>query len=223
VALYIGLDGCRDGWVAVFLDGERRAMRVVPRLADVIAEPFTRLGIDMPIGLPETGERACDLAARAALRPHGARVFTGARRALWDHGSQADANAVLKARGEPMVSIQLWNIGPKIVEVDALVTPADEGRIIEVHPELVFRRLHGAPVPSKKEDDGVALRCALLRAAGFAEVDDWLTHGRRGTAAKPDDVLDACAVALAARDAVTALPAGEPPRDGRGLAMQIWF
>ena len=41
--------------------------------------------------------------------------------------------------------------------------------------------------------------------------------------AKSDDVLDACAVAIAARDAVGSVPEGTPPRDAYGLAMQIWL
>jgi predicted RNase H-like nuclease len=58
---------------------------------------------------------------------------------------------------------------------------------------------------------------------GFDDLDDWLTARRARTGAKRDDVLDACAVALAARDSAESLPDGEPPRDAHGLPMQIWF
>ncbi|MDR3466776.1 MAG: DUF429 domain-containing protein [Xanthobacteraceae bacterium] len=220
----IGLDGCRPGWVAVELGPHGPGFSVVPGIAEVMRRPFDRLAIDMPIGLPDHGDRACDLAARTLLRPHASRVFTGARRGLWDHASQAEANLALRARGEAGVSAQLWNLGAKIREVDAVLTPALQARVIETHPELTFLRLNGnRPLPRKADAEGLALRAALLRRAGFAELDDWLTRRRRGTGAKADDVLDACAAALAARDAIDVLPAGEAPRDGRGLRMQIWY
>jgi predicted RNase H-like nuclease len=104
------------------------------------------------------------------------------------------------------------------------LTPAQQDRVIETHPELVFRRLNGGrPLPRKKDAAGVALRRALLLADGFTALDDWLDRGRRSSGAKPDDVLDACAAAIAARDAIVHLPEGDAPRDARGLAMQIWY
>lgn len=224
MTVVIGLDGCRRGWVAVELGPRGAALCVVPGIAEVMRRPFDRLAVDMPIGLPDHGDRACDLAARALLRPHASRVFTGARRGLWDHASQAAANRALRARGEAGVSAQLWNLGGKIREVDAALTPALQQRVIETHPELVFLRLNGnSPLPRKADAAGLALRVKLLARAGFTELDDWLTRRRRGTGAKPDDVLDACAAALAARDATEMLPAGEAPRDRRGLKMQIWY
>jgi len=143
---------------------------------------------------------------------------------MWDHGSQAVANRALKARGEKMVSVQLWNLGPKIMQVDAVMTPRLQHRIREAHPELVFWRLNGQrPLPAKTEEGGIALRRALLLKAGFAELDQWLTVTRIGTGAKIDDVLDACAMALAARDGRFCVPAGRAPKDARGLKMQIWY
>jgi predicted RNase H-like nuclease len=220
----IGLDGFRFGWVAVELDSHRRSISFIRHIDAAIGRPFDRLAIDMPIGLPANGDRACDLAAKALLRPHASRVFTGARRGLWDHASQAAANRALKARGEAGVSVQLWNLGPKILEVDAALTPELQARVIETHPELVFLRLNdGRPLPRKASAEGLALRRALLKRDGFDEIDAWLTNQRRRTGAKPDDVLDACAAAIAAREATRCLPEGAVPRDARGLAMQIWY
>lgn len=224
MTVVIGLDGCRRGWIAVALAPAVRNISFIGHLDDVLRRPFDRLAIDMPIGLPDRGERACDLAARALLRPHASRVFTGARRSLWTFASQADANRALKARGEAGVSAQLWNLGAKIGEVDAALTPELQTRVIEAHPELTFLRLNGGkPLPRKQDAEGLALRRALLLRAGFSDIDDWLTRWRKGTGAKPDDVVDACAAALAARDATHVVPEGEAPRDARGLRMQIWY
>lgn len=222
----VGLDGFRKGWVAVCIDGATRELHFLGAVSELPAIKFDRASIDMPIGLPDRGERACDLEARALLRPNASRVFTGARRGLWDHPSHADANRALKRLGEKGVSIQLWNLGPKILELDRFMTPRRQENFREAHPELVFRRLNNdRPVPSKHTSEGLALRVRLLRGEGFANIRRWIDVERLGTSAKADDILDACAAAIAARDVdqVNVLPRGEAPKDARGLKMQIWY
>jgi predicted RNase H-like nuclease len=221
----MGLDGFSKGWVAVRMDGGERELSFLTSVSELSEIVFDRAGIDMPIGLPDRGVRACDLQARAQLGRHASRVFTGARRGLWDFSSHAEANRALKAQGEAGVSIQLWNLGAKICEVDALMTPKLQLTIREAHPELVFLRLNfGRPVPAKKTEEGLALRMRLLRREGFSEIRRWIEVERTGTGAKPDDVLDACAVAIAARDfgKANVLPKGPAPKDAKGLKMQIW-
>jgi predicted RNase H-like nuclease len=221
----IGLDGFSKGWVAVTIDGDRRTISFHPDIADALAASFDRAGIDIPIGMTDNGERACDRLARALLRPHTSRVFAGARRWLWQEFRDPDmANEDALRRGQTRVSRQLWHIGPKIMEVDAFVRANAARDIREVHPELVFLRLNGGtPVAAKKSEQGDALRRGLLKRAGFREIDRWLAEARIGTGAKRDDVLDACAVALAAIDPHDCVPDGPPPRDACGLPMQIWF
>jgi predicted RNase H-like nuclease len=193
-------------------------------IADALAEPFDRAAIDIPIGMNDDGERLCDRLARDALHPHRSRVFTGARRWLWEEFDDPDkANAEALRRGQKRASRQLWHIGRKIMEVDAFVRSHPQLDIRETHPELVFQRLNaGRPLPSKKSDEGLSQRRSLLKQRGFEEIDEWLGVGRIGTGAKPDDVLDACAVAIAALEPAGRLPQ-EPPRDVHDLPMQIWF
>jgi predicted RNase H-like nuclease len=220
----VGLDGYSRGWVAVQIDGARRELRALGSISELVATSFDRAGIDMPIGLPERGLRDCDQEARAMLRPHASRVFTGARRGLWDHASHAAANRALRRRGEAGVSIQLWNLGPKILEIDALMTQRLQQRIREAHPELVFLRLNfGRPLPSKKTEEGIAERMKLLKRERFTELKQWIAH--RPAGAKADDILDACAVAIAARDFTSGhvLPRNGAQKDARGLKMQIWY
>jgi predicted RNase H-like nuclease len=221
----IGLDGFSLGWVAVLLDGDEQAISFHPDVAGALSGRFDRAGIDIPIGMNDDGERACDLLAREKLQPHASRVFTGARRWLWQEFSDPDkANKEAQRRGETRVSRQLWNIGPKIMEVDAFLRTHRERDIREVHPELVFLRLNGnKPLPPKKSEEGDALRRRLLKRQGFREIERWLTSVRIGTGAKRDDVLDACAVALAAREPAGHLPKGAPQLDACRLPMQIWF
>ena len=220
----LGLDGFSKGWVAVCLDGDRQAISFHRDIADALAQPFDRAGIDIPIGMTDDGERACDLLARAKLRPHASRVFTGARRWLWQEFDDPDkANSDALRRGQSRVSRQLWHLGSKIMEVDTFVCAHRSHDIREVHPELVFLRLNGGKaLPPKKSEEGDALRRRLVKRQGFRELDRCLTRARVGTGAKRDDVLDACAAAIAAREAHESVPEGTPPLDTQGLPMQIW-
>ncbi len=220
----LGLDGYSKGWVAVLLDGDVCEIKFCRDIADALATGFDRAAIDIPIGMADDGERVCDLLARERLRPHSSRVFAGARRWLWLEFSDPDrANRDALLRGQKRVSRQLWHLGPKIMEVDTFLRANRSRDIREAHPELVFLRLNnGRPLPSKKSEAGIDIRRALLRQEGIRDIDKWLAGERIGTGAKIDDVLDACAVAIAARDASDCVPEGIPPRDAYGLPMQIW-
>jgi len=219
----IGLDGFRNGWVAVTLDGDQQTISFHANVAEALSGRFDWAGIDIPIGMTEDGKRACDLLARERLRPHFSRVFTGARRWLWQEFSDPDeANREAPRRGQTRVSRQLWHLGRKIMEVDAFLRAHPLIDVCEVHPELVFLRLNGnKPLPAKKSEEGDALRRRLLKRQGFRDIDRWLDERRTG--AKRDDVLDACAVAIAARDPKVSLPDGEPVLDEYQLPMRIWF
>ena len=221
----LGLDGFSKGWVAVVLDGDRQEISFHRDVAAALSRPFDRAGIDIPIGMTDDGERDCDSLARAKLRPHTSRVFTGARRWLWlEYRDPDDANREARRRGQKRVSRQLWHLGRKILEVDAFVRANASRDIREVHPELVFLRLNDdRPLPSKKSEEGDCLRRRLLKRQGFRDLDAWLSGTRIGTGAKRDDVLDACAVAIAARDVAKRIPEARPPIDAYRLPMQIWF
>jgi len=221
----LGLDGFSHGWVAVCLDGDEQTISFHSSVADALSGRFDRAGIDIPIGMTEDGKRACDLAARDKLRPHASRVFTGARRWLWQEFSDPDkANREAHRRGQKRVSRQLWHLGHRIMEVDDFLRAHRSRDVREVHPELVFLRLNGSkPLPPKKTKAGDALRCGLLKRERIGEIDHWLSDARVGTGAKRDDVLDACAVAIAARDPAGHVPDGTPQFDTYRVPMQIWF
>jgi len=186
--------------------------------------------IDIPIGLPERGRRACDLAARKELGPQrGRSVFTGARRPLLSMPNWESANAWGKEQDDFGVSKQLWGIVPKIREVDDWITLERNRSFREGHPELSFMAAAGWPMmhnKGDKEGEGQAERLDAL--AGFVDrttVREWL--GRAGgSGAKRDDILDALALCRsAARLALgchRTLPA-DPPRDARGLPMEMVF
>lgn len=216
---YLGLDGFRFGWVAAWID-ERgdHGFDYSPGPTRLLAMPHARAMIDMPIGLKTEGYRTCDLSARGMVGPT---VFLGARRDLWTFPDMAAANRHYwehdgKGRG---VSAQLWNIRDNIREVDEIMTPARQATIGEAHPELIFWNLAGrVHLARKTSAEGREQRIALLAQRGFTRLSKWLTQ-RHGTGIGRDDLIDACACAVAARDSTQRV--GGDEIDPRGLRMEI--
>jgi predicted RNase H-like nuclease len=148
-------------------------------------------------------------------------VFLGARRDLWTFPDMASANRHYwehegKGRG---VSAQLWNIRDKIRDVDEFMTPPRQAVIGEAHPELIFWNLAGEVRLAKKTSaEGREQRIALLAQRGFTRLPKWLTQ-RQGTGIGRDDLIDACACAVAARDSTQSV--GGDEIDSKGLRMEI--
>jgi predicted RNase H-like nuclease len=115
------------------------------------------------------------------------------------------------------VSCQLWNIKDKIKEVDDVITPERQATLGEAHPELIFRRLAGGVLrlEGKKLALGRDQRLKLLADQGFVKLSRWLTQ-RRCTGIGRDDLIDACACAVAARDSGSRQPGFPAPSVFRG-------
>ncbi len=236
-----GVDGCPGGWLVVLrrLDDPATALaRLLPAFADVLALPEAPrvIAVDMPIGLPERsgiGGRLCDVAARANLGQRQSAVFAvPSRSAVMESDYRLACDAAFASSDPPRrVSKQAFHLFPKIREIDAMMTPALQDRVMEVHPELAFWALNGEralelpkKVKSRAHGPGLELRRGLLAAAGY-DRDFLESKPFRSSAAGPDDLLDAAvcswtAVRLA-RGAARCFPA-EPLRDARGLRMEIW-
>src|SRR6185437_12703872 len=150
--MFVGLDGCATGWVAVRLgDNGTKEIDFLTDLKDCFDSSFTRAMIDIPIGLPDREYRSCDLEGRKLLGENRSRLFSGARRPLLSYQTREDAHAWGKAADGIGVSCQLFCLLPKIREVDELMTSRRQARVRESHPELIFQRLNnGALLPSKK-------------------------------------------------------------------------
>jgi predicted RNase H-like nuclease len=239
-AWFAGVDGCPGGWVAVFIqagrDGAR--VRVAPRFADIFAAPEapTIIAVDMPIGLPERvgpGGRAAENAVRPLLGARQSSVFSVPARAAVYAADYREACGLALAHSDPprKVSKQLYNIVPKIREVDEWLRakPELQSRVFEVHPELAFWRFNGGcalsepkKVKSRPYAPGLALRRKLLIAAGLSAD---IVNVAPPKGADADDVLDALACAEIARriHLGQAKPFPDPPeRDAFGLPMGIW-
>ncbi|OAB60452.1 hypothetical protein AY599_28705 [Leptolyngbya valderiana BDU 20041] len=232
-ARVLGVDGAAGGWSGVSVDlygVEPPQAHLFSGFEAVLREDVQIIAVDMPIGLEQTpagpGGRACEREARALLGARRASVFSAPLRPALATPTYRQAMAANRAAGGKGLSKQAWNLFPKLREVDAVMTPQLEGVVFEVHPELVFAVLDGAPAGHpKRTPQGRAERLALLRAHGLPETL-FDPHPFARKACAPDDLVDAGLCALAARriaaGANLQLPAGEPPRDARGLRMAIF-
>ena len=212
----MGVDACRAGWIGVVLD--RTGVHAYP--AATIGElidaaradgELAVVGIDIPIGLPDHGRRRADELARAAVGPRRAAsvFFTPVRRAMAapDHAEAVRINQELAGEG---VSIQAYRLRAKVLQVDRWVRQAPT-RVAEVHPEVSFATMAGAPLAAPKTTwAGAERRRRLLADHGIVVTGDL---GAAGAMAAVDDVLDAAAAAWSARRVATgsALLLPDPP------------
>ena len=196
----LGVDACRGGWVGVLLESGVCHAMVGPTVEDVLTTALARadvvtVGVDIPIGLPDIGRRRADELARLAVGPRRSSVFMTPVRAALDAADHAAGNAVNTALAGEGVSVQAFGLRARIAEVEAFVRRAP-GPVLEVHPEVCFARMNGAPLTSRKVTwAGAVERRALLVQHGVALPDDL---GPAGHGAAMDDVLDAAAVAWTA-------------------------
>jgi predicted RNase H-like nuclease len=150
------------------------------------------VGVDIPIGLPTSGPRAADLAARKFVGARRSSVFLTYPRDVLGAPTYAEALVLARQLGWPGISKQSYGLRHRIFEVEAAL----EARVIEVHPEVSFRELAGHELPSKHSPEGLVLRQQLL---DLPEADH--------------DVLDATVAAWSAeryaKGAALSLPEGQ--------------
>jgi predicted RNase H-like nuclease len=226
-----GVDACRRGWVAVSLaavslaaGGPAVTVRVGPSLGALLAPDLdpagtTVVGIDMPLGLLETGWREADRAARLLLGPRRSSVFAIPPRAVWAETSYLAANQRCRELTGQGLSAQAWGLRAKLLEANQYRQTCGHP-LYEVHPELAFGAMAGAPLAASKHTaPGRDERRRLL-----AQADLEIPPGTAATLI--GDVLDAAVVAWSARriaagQAVT-VPA-IPQHDDQGAEIAIRF
>jgi predicted RNase H-like nuclease len=199
---------------------------VLPDLAAVTAAlasgRIVAAGIDIPIGLATSGPRACDQEARRMLGRRRSSVFPAPAREVLTASSYEEACAASRRVSGRAISKQLYNIIPKIREVDGLMSPPSSRpqHLFEMCPELSFTLMTGAPMRhNKKTLEGRVERVEALRRV-FGDVTELVEPPPQ--AASRDDVLDALAGAWTARR----YAAGSSVRlggemDETGLLMQV--
>lgn len=222
----VGIDGCPGGWICVWIDSDgTRGWNTIETIEQLSELEAAIALIDIPIGLPDHGKRNCDLDARNLLGKARDRVFLYVRRGLLDFHAYDEMNAWGKANGAG-VTKQMFCILPKIREVDEYAQKYGQKILKETHPELIFQRLNGGVAPAKKKSKaGIQTRKSILAANGFNQIDEWLL-GIQRSIAKSDDLLDACACAIAASDFLAGKAHRVPSDDNRcsrGITMEMWY
>ncbi len=219
----IGLDGCRDGWIAaVVANGCLRSIEY-HESASVVLEAHadaTIFAFDIPIGLSNTGLRAADTAARRFLEGRTSSVFNAPTLAALGAATHAEANKLSKLVSGCGLTRQSFALLPKIREV-AVVAAADK-RVYEAHPEVSFLHLAGGALPPRKKTwDGVMRRRTLLAACGLPIPD---VVGEASKQSEAADVLDAVACAWTAGRIASgeARTFPDPPERIDGRAVAIW-
>jgi predicted RNase H-like nuclease len=180
--------------------GGGRSIKRVDDLSGIVADlDSARLGavaIDIPIGLPDEGSRRCDLEARKLIGLRRNSVFPAPFRSVLGALTYEDAATRCRAVSGKSLSLQAFGILPKIAEVDDLMSPDRQRHLVEIHPEVCFTVLAGAPMAQHKATlEGRAERLLALRGV-FSAVDLDAQVRVRGTS--PDDILDAFAAAWSA-------------------------
>ena len=174
--------------------------------------------IDIPIGLPTSGRRACDSLARGELGSKRASIFFAPTR------GQVLAEDYDAVRGEG-VSLQSFYLFRKIREVDRLIEPTDQSWLREAHPELAFFARTDSHLGKKRSPQGVQARQALLERIGSPfRLGEWEKQFLRRDVGL-DDLLDAAVLLEVARGQLLGnsriICADE--RDERGLRMEICY
>lgn len=222
--VYVGVDACAKGWVAVVLAAGPPTGVFGATLSEVAAAAgdAMAIGIDIPIGLVPAGRRRADVEARARLGSRRSTVFLTPVRAALEASTYAEALAISRSLGAGGISKQAWMLRPRILEAERFAEDVDLP-VLEVHPELSFAAMIGRPAAPKRTWAGVHERSHALVDEGV--VLDGL--GGAGAMAAADDVLDAAAVAWTvrrwARGQATRVPADRDEHDPvTGRSIEIW-
>lgn len=244
---HIGVDWASGRWVVAELRGDQISIDTEPSFLNVwdSHQEASAILVDIPIGLPEDGPRACDAAARKELGSRGSSVFSVPSRGAveaGDYGAAVEANEEANCGG---LGSQSWGIVPRIREVDVFLQRNEtaRGRVYESHPEICFAGFaKDVDLQSKLDSEGLAAREQIISKIDGSvgeEVSNFLGHRRDGNAkwhyrihsGRLDDVLDAVVLALSGREIglrpgmegseYSSLPQGKAERDGKGLKMEI--
>lgn len=164
----VGVDASKKGWIAIVLgDGKDADAHHLPTIEALqpLATDADAIAIDIPIGLPTGGPREADVLAREFLGARRNSVFLTPVREAIEAQTHALATQAAFARTGTGISQQAYALGTKILEVERWL-PSSPCPVYEVHPEVSFAILLGAPARASKKTwgrDGRAPGCPRSR------------------------------------------------------------
>lgn len=230
-----GIDGCKAGWILITFDDDNASYEVLRTDEDLkdAFHRFDRVFIDMPIGLEdENYTRECDALLRKELgAEYASSVFSPPIRPALNAPSYVEANMQSYEITEKKLTLQAWNITPKIITVDQFLTdqPELQNVVFESHPELIFRNLNGGMIFQKKNTKkGLRHRLSLVSDREEIAKDFFrdIKEEFRRNEVEEDDIVDSMALALAAKQSekkgLKMLPEN-PEKDSKGLVKAIHY
>ncbi|NIP92796.1 MAG: DUF429 domain-containing protein [Akkermansiaceae bacterium] len=226
--MVLGVDGCKNGWIAISLDESGRLDGALTALSlEKVFEGVPEVavaGVDMPLHLLDAPTRPADLLARKALGPNrGRSVFPALPHFViteeWPAEDFETINRECRARYDRAFSRQSLALRAKIAEVNTAFRAGHP--VIEVHPELSFAAMNGGKALefSKKSWGGLEERLALLNSVGIT-LDQGLPDDVRRLA--PDDLVDAAAAAWSAFRYRKGTARSLPNNPGSTVTPRIW-
>ncbi|SHE29546.1 Predicted nuclease (RNAse H fold) [Psychroflexus salarius] len=199
---FITVDGCKGGWCIIGKINGQLIYEVIDKLENFLKKhpEIEFVFIDIPIGLSSANfKRTLDQKLRQKLKGKTSSVFTPPCREALKKITYREANQSNKEITGKGLSIQAYNIGPKIKEVDQLILSNKFNcEYYEVHPELCFKYLNnGNTVLSKKSTvEGAEERLSLISQINheYFEIFQSLKSNYPRKILKQNDILDTLAI-----------------------------
>lgn len=203
-----GIDGCQAGWILISFDEGEEKYEILRNREDVkeAFETYDRVLIDMPIGLEdEEYTREADALLRKKLgKEYAPSVFSPPIRPALTAPSYVEANMISHEFTEKKLTLQSWNITPKIQMVDELLRENTDliDVVLESHPELLFQKLNGGMIYQKKNlKKGRKHRLKLIEAKEPIAEDFFrdIKEDFRRNEVEEHDIVDAMVLAYCAK------------------------
>ncbi|WP_159521278.1 DUF429 domain-containing protein [Sunxiuqinia indica] len=207
----LGIDGCKTGWCVAVYDGMNYSIEIHSTLNQFLHEHSEAICclIDMPIGLPRNGEkRDLETIARKELSPgFSYTIFTPPCYEVLSATNYDEAKRINQQITGKSLSIQSWNLVPKIKELDQFLEqhPVWKPKTMESHPEINFKNLNNGRLlkhrKAAKERVGIQERLAILSKHYQALPSFFIQYRNRfkKSHVKDDDLVDALCLCLTAQ------------------------
>lgn len=224
-----GIDGCKKGWFVFSLLKDDYTFKIIESLEEIRTFLTTSKinFIDIPIGLEDVNNsRECDNILKKILKKRSSSIFNAPIYSLLEAKDYFEACILSQKINGKKISIQTWNIFPKIRDANNFVRRSTNKEILkEFHPETGFLILNNY-VPlifKKKEQVGINERLNILNKFIKAEgiFNEICSKTLRKNVAK-DDIVDAMCCAVNAKYATKCRSVPEIPQfDKYGLKKEI--
>lgn len=227
MARFLGVDGCKAGWFAVWQVDGCLFGEIYSTAEHLWADHLDAecVMVDMPIGLKQDSPRQVESAVRQSLGPRKSSVFPvpcfqAAYATSYDAASEINRQKLGKG-----LSKQAWFICPRICDLDQLLqaNQAARGVFGECHPELAFAYLNGAPMMDRKKSAaGQSDRLQIVQRffpGTDAFIDSLMSRFPRKDL-QLDDCLDALVLTITATKAT--LFHDEPEKGEGGIPIRMW-